>query len=129
MQLEHAQLSARASELDRTLAGFERELDVCFASGEEELARGVVRRRLETQRLASLLVRRRQALQESSAALATQVEENRTRLESMRQKSELLAEEATVARGDESWGPSECSVRQEEVEVALLAEKQKRSRP
>jgi phage shock protein A len=129
MRLEHAQVSARAVELDRTLAGFEQELDVCFASGEEELARGVIRRRLETQRLASLLGRRRQTLQESSVALATQVEENRTRLESMRQKSEILAEEATVARGDESWSTAECIVRQEEVEVALLGEKQKRSRP
>ena len=49
LELEHER--ARRGALDRTLAGFEQELDVCFASGEEELARGVLRRRLETQRL------------------------------------------------------------------------------
>jgi len=129
MQLEHAQVSGRSAELDRTLAGFEQELDVCFASGEEELARSVVRRKLETQRLASLLARRQQTIRESSTALAAQVEENRTRLESMRQKSEILAEEATVARGDDNWTAGDCVVRQEEVDVALLREKQQRSRP
>jgi phage shock protein A len=129
MQLEHAQVCARSAELDRALEGFEQELDVCFASGEEELARAVIRRRLETQKLASLLARRRETLRESSAALAAQVGENRTRLESMRQKSEILAEEAVVARGDEAWSAGDCVVRQDEVDVALLAERQKRSRP
>ena len=129
MQLEHAQICARSAELDRAIEGFEQELDVCFASGEEELARGVIRRKLETQRLATLLARRQQTIQESSAALSAQVEENRTRLESMRQKSEILAEEAIVARGDETWSAGDCVVRQEEVDVALLREKQKRNRP
>jgi phage shock protein A len=128
MEFEHAQLGTRCAELDRTLEHIEQELDVCFSSNEEELARTVIKRKLETQRLATLLARKRQLLQENSAALAAQIEENCTRLESMRQKAELLTEEAMAGYPAESWNPGDCAVRQEDVDVAWLREKQKRSR-
>jgi phage shock protein A len=126
LQLEQAQLYARGAELERNLEHIEQELDVCFASGEEALARGVVKRKLETQRLAAVLARKRQALHDTATALAAQLDENRTRLESMRQKAEILAEELPAA--DEARASADCVVRQDEVEVALLREKQKRSR-
>lgn len=129
LQLEHAQLGTRSGELGRALERIEQELDVCFASGEEDLARTVIKRKLETQRLSAVLARRRQLVEETSAALATQVEENRTRLESMRQKAEILAEETSSGHAGEPWGATDCVVRQEEVDVAWLSEKQKRSRP
>ena len=128
MRIERTQVGARSEEVGRALQALEQELDVCFAAGEQELARGVVRRKLESERLASVLARRAQMLEESSASLAAQVEENRTRLESMRQKAEILAEESSAARGGEPWGAGSVVVRQEEVDVALLREKQKRSR-
>src|SRR5262245_9149046 len=128
MRIEKTQVGARSEEVGRALQALEQELDVCFASGEQELARGVVRRKLESERLVSVLARRSQMLEESSASLAAQVEENRTRLESMRQKAEILAEESAAGRGGEPWATGSVVVRQEEVEVALLREKQKRSR-
>ena len=128
MRIEQAQVRARFEEVGRALQAIEQELDVCFASNEQELARGVVRRKLESERLAAVLARRAQILEESSASLAAQVEENRTRLESMRQKAEILAEESSAARTGEPGGAASVVVRQEEVDVALLREKQKRSR-
>jgi len=127
MQLEQAQLGTRCADLDRTLEQIEQELDVCFSSNEQELARAVIKRKLETQRLATLLARRRQLLHETCTALGTQLEENRTRLESMRQKAELLTEEAAAGQAGESWNAGDCAVRQEDVDVAWLREKQKRS--
>jgi len=127
MQLEQAQLGTRCADLDRTLEQIEQELDVCFSSNEQELARAVIKRKLETQRLATLLARRRQLLHETCTALGTQLEENRTRLESMRQKAELLTEEAAAGHAGESWNAGDCAVRQEDVDVAWLREKQKRS--
>jgi phage shock protein A len=128
MRMEQAQVRARGEDVARARQAIEQELDVCFASNEQELARGVVRRKLESERLAAVLARRAQTLEESSASLAAQVEENRTRLESMRQKAEILAEESSAAHGGESWGAAGVVVRQEEVDVALLRERQKRSR-
>jgi phage shock protein A len=127
-QLEQAQLVARIAELERTLAELEQELDVCFASNEEALARAVIRRRLEMQRLVAVIERRRRALEEAGTALAARVEENRTRLESMRQKAEILVEQAAVSRPDEPWSAAEYAVRQEDVDVAFLREQQRRAR-
>jgi phage shock protein A len=128
MRMEQTQVRARGEDVTCALQAIEQELDVCFASNEQELARGVVRRKLESERLAAVLARRAQTLEESSASLAAQVEENRTRLESMRQKAEILAEELSAAHAGESWGAAGVVVRQEDVDVALLRERQKRSR-
>jgi phage shock protein A len=128
MRMEQTQVHARGEEVARAQQALEQELDVCFASDEQELARGVVRRKLESERLAAVLARRAQMLEESSASLAAQVEENRTRLESMRQKAEILAEESSAMRTGDPWVGQSVVVRQEEVDVALLREKQKRSR-
>ena len=128
MRMEQTQVRGRGEEVARALRALEQELDVCFASDEQELARGVVRRKLESERLAAVLARRAQMLEESGATLTAQSEENRTRLESMRQKAEILAEESSATRAGEPWVGHGVVLRQEEVDVALLRERQKRSR-
>ena len=56
------------------------------------------------------------------------LEENRARLESMQQKAELLAEEDhAVEPPEDNWMTPDFSVREEDVEVAFLREKQQRS--
>ena len=48
---EQESLLAHKTELECRLPQLEQELDLCFASGEEDLARGLVRRKLESTRL------------------------------------------------------------------------------
>jgi len=125
---EQEQLTARRRELARALERLAEEIDLCFASGKEELARTLIRRQLEAQRLEQVVARRAEALQGSVDGLAARTEENRGRLESMRQKAELLAEEE---RGERDATPADAGaptpVRDEEVEVAFLREKQRRA--
>ena len=125
---EQGQLIARETDLEQSLHDIEEELDVCFESGNDDLARACIKRKLEAQRFCKGLSRRRQALQETLKDLNTRLRENRARLESMRQKAELLAEENTRARPADNRALADISVRDEEVEVALLREKQQRSR-
>jgi phage shock protein A len=125
---EREQLVARLAELDHALAECDEQLDVCFRSGEEDLARPVVRRQLEAQRLRRLAAGRLKGMDEDRAALRHRLDDNHRRLEAMRQKAELLAEEAPQATQD-GWLAPELAVRDEEVEVALLREKQRRARP
>lgn len=125
---EHGQLAARQDEVSQALRDIDSELDLCFASAKEDLARTLVKRQLEAQRHAKLLARKRASLDESLAALKTRLEQNRARLDAMRQKSELLAAEAEPA-AEPCWTAADWAVRDEDVEVALLREKQKRSRP
>ncbi len=123
---EQEQLVARRTDIDQSLIDIGEELDVCFASNQEELARSMIRRRLEAERFGKYLSRRCKTLQQEISGLSLGIKQNRARLESMRQKEELLAEEDSVSRREELLMVPDISVREEEVEVALLREKQKR---
>ncbi len=125
---EQGQLIARETDLAHSLHEIEEELNVCFESGNDDLARACIKRKLELQRFGKGLSRKRLALQETLEALNTGLRENRARLESMRQKAELLAEESTRARPADNWTLPDITVRDEDVEVAFLREKQQRSR-
>jgi len=128
LQQEQGQLTARETDLEQTLHEIEEQLDVCFDSGNDDLARACIKRKLETQRFCKNLSRKRQALQEALDDLDTRLRENRARLESMRQKAELLAEENARARPADNCNLPDIAVRDEDVEVAFLREKQHRRR-
>jgi phage shock protein A len=126
LQYEQRQLMTRESELEQALQDIEKELDSCFEAGNDDLARACIRRRLETQRFGKHLARKHKALVETLDDLNSRIRENRARLESMRQKAELLAGEKS--RPTDDWNLPESTVRDEDVEVAFLREKQHRSR-
>jgi phage shock protein A len=118
------QLAARQEELGSALAGMEGELDLCFAHGKDDLARALIKRKLETARTAQALASRREALEATRADLETRVLENRGRLAQVRQKAEALAlgYPSPAAPSDSGF-----TVRDEDVELAFLREKQQRS--
>jgi phage shock protein A len=126
LQHEQRQLTTREGELSQSLLEIEKKLDTCFEAGNDDLARACIRRRLETQRFEKHLARKHDALRETLNDLTTRIRENQARLESMRQKAELLAGE--TARPADDWSLPEVTVRDEDVEVAFLREKQHRSR-
>jgi hypothetical protein len=98
-------------------------LDVCFANGNEELARKVIKRRLETLRLDKHIAERRALIEKQIGERRAAVDAQREQLDVMRQKAELL----TVApSGGDEWGRTDFAVTDDEVEVALLRERQQR---
>ena len=125
---EQRQLVTRETELKQSLQEIEAELNTCFAAGNDELARACIRRKLEAQRLGKHLSRKRAAVSETLTELNTRIGENQARLESMRQKAELLAGEVVRAHATDDWRHMDISVRDEDVEVAFLREQQHRSR-
>ncbi len=129
MNHEQGQLTARENDLEQSLHEIEEQLDVCFDTGNDDLARACVKRKLEVQRCCKSLSRKRQALQKTLDDIDTRLRENRARLESMRQKAELLAEESARERPVDNWTFPDIRVRDEDVEVAFLREKQHRRRP
>jgi phage shock protein A len=126
LNYEYGQLTARQDDLTQSLADIEQELDVCFDSGKGDLARSLIRRKLEAQQFLRFLARRREILEETLSGLKARLKENRTRLESIRQKAELLAAENSVEPSRDNWGEPDSPVRDEDVEVAFLREQQKR---
>ena len=121
---EHEALGERQRKTHALLAQLDTELDVCFASSNETLARKVIKRRLETERLAAHVAERRSALEKDRAALHATVDEQREHLDVLRQKMELF----TVATAGDDPRSGDCTVGETEVEVALLRERQKRQR-
>ena len=125
---ELRQLTTREADLKQSLHDFEAELDTCFRAGNDDLARAWIKRKLEAQRFGKNISRKRAALKETLDELNTRVRENQARLESMRQKAELLAEDSVRERPGDHWNLPDVTVRDEDVEVAFLREKQHRSR-
>jgi phage shock protein A len=124
---EQQQVITRQADIERSLQEIDGELDLCFGSGKEDLARSLVRRKLEVLQFKKSLERKQQASDQALTTLKTRLEENRRELESMRQKMELLATEGKPEPMSDGWLDSQVCVRDEEVEVAFLREKQQRS--
>jgi len=127
-QLQHEQrlLHARENDLEHSLSEIEQELDVCFDSGKDELARKMIRHRLEAQSMKSVLMRKRKHTADTIAELDAQSKDKRRRLDSMRQKAEMLAEEIDAAYPVDSGTFPPVIIHDEDVEVAFLREKQNR---
>ena len=126
LEHEQRQLDARLADVERGLRELDEQLDTCFDSGKDDLARTVIRRRLEAEQQRRILAGRRDALAGTRAGLGRRLDDNRRRLDAMRQKSELLADDEADRREDR-WSAPDVTVREEDVEVALLHERQRRA--
>lgn len=125
---ENEGLSLRLQELAQSRASVEQELDLCFETENETLARTLLKRRLETEKMSGQLLRRQEELDTELRERRTQLTENRNRYESVRQKAEMLGTDSLVGSGGvDDWPSSAVTVRDVEVDIALLKEKQRRS--
>jgi len=125
---EMSQLSTCYIEVEQNLADLEQELDLCFESDQEDLAKSLIKRKLEAQRFQKFLHRKRETVQKTLDELKQRVEQNRRQLDIMRQKAEVLVEDTSGHSQENHWNIPEFAVRDEDVAVAFLREKQKRSR-
>jgi phage shock protein A len=121
-----AERVARIADGQRTLAKIDGELDICFEAGDEQLARVLVRRKLEARQALDSHTRRRHELERTVAEVEDRVGENRTRLEAMRQKLSLLDEEDTREYPGEPAAIQSSAINDHDVEIALLREKHER---
>lgn len=128
---ERAQIVAREERLAESLGSYDDELDICFQSGEESLARGLIRRKLETERVLKSIAARRELLQASLSGQQTILEENRASLDGMRQKAAVLLEDSNPVYGsglaEGHFAAGDFAILDEEIEVAFLKEKLQRS--
>jgi len=130
---DQAALAVRASELADTIAGFERQLDLCFAAGKEELARNLIRKKLEAGRLLKRLHSKCAANEQFLAEQRMKLREHTGVLDALRQKAELFAHRPAAHPTSDSdgaaWMTRELDVGDDEVEIAYLREKHARSAP
>ena len=123
---EAAQLGKAVEAAEARLQSLDEELDICLAANEDDLARDLVRRKIAAERQAKANRERGAGVEQQCGELARRIEEQSQQLESMQQKLELLA------NGEEQPGghaaASGDTIRNEEIEIALLREKQRRAK-
>jgi phage shock protein A len=122
-------LSVRKSELENAIAETDGQLDLCFESEKDDLAKTLVRKKLEAGRLLKRLGAKHTANEKYLTDQGAMLDENRTTLEGLRQKAELFAQTTPAPSGDRSefddiaWMAREMTIGDDEVEVAFLREK------
>lgn len=126
-------LSARKREMENALIDFDAQLDLCFESQKDDLARSLIRKKLETERLLKRLDARHVSNDKYLDEQRLLLDENKATLENLRQKAELFAQRtpAHIDGGPEfddvAWMARETTVGDDEVEIAYLREKSSRS--
>jgi phage shock protein A len=124
LQHESDKLNKAAIEASSALQALDEELDICLAAKKDELARDLIRRKLVNEKQLLAIKRQSESIASQTERLATQIDEQSQQLASMKQKLELLvAEENRFVVGEFNHADS---IRNEEVEIALLREKQRR---
>jgi phage shock protein A len=126
-------LVVRKSELQSALEEITAQLDLCFDSGKEDLAKSLIKKKLEAERLLKRLNSKHVANQKYLDQQQKMLDENRATLEGLRQKAELFAQrtpahpDAASEFDDIGWMAREMQVGDDEVEIAYLREKSLRS--
>ena len=125
LQHEAEQLGKQLVNTGDRLEAIDEELDICLAAQQDELARDLVRRKLAAEIQQRRTREHIEALELQSQALTRQIDEQTQQLSSMKQKLELLVSSDGPVSTASCHG--EDAIRSEEIEIALLREKQRRA--
>lgn len=122
-EYEQQQLTNKYDLQVDALAELEDKLSLCFKSNKDDLARSLVKRKLETQQTKLILAEKMTALEEKISRLTQQLSGHQAKLTNMKQKADaFLGEDKS---GTNNWDNRAAAVRDEDIEVAFLYEKQK----
>jgi phage shock protein A len=123
-------LEREAQETTTAMQEIESQIDICFAAENEPLAKNLIRKRLEMARRAKGIARAQEETRAQSDGLATRIATQKAQLASVVQKLKVYEE----TRPRQHWASSLCAplqggsvITDDEVEVAFLEEKRRRS--
>lgn len=130
---DQAALGVRKTELEASFAEIDEQLDLCFHSKKDGLAKTLIKKKLEAARLQKRLSCKYAANERYLNEQGKLLDENRATLDGLRQKAELFAGRASSRPDgasefdDIAWMAQETTVSDDEVEIAFLREKDLRS--
>ena len=127
LEKEHTKMKAKITEIEKNVEQVNQELDICFESNELELAKTQVKRKLEIQRYEKHLQGKIDLKQTKIEELKSRIEENKTRLSAMQQKLDLLTEDLPEFDGDRLFSDIHEVIKDDDIDMAFLREKQARS--
>lgn len=128
---EQERLAGRKQEIEATIGEIGAQLDLCFQSKKDELAKKQIRKKLEAERVLKRVTSKLDSNAKFVEKQSEALDEQRATLESLKQKAELFAErtpsETNSELDDFAFLAREMSVSDDEVEIAFLKEKNARS--
>ncbi len=124
LRQELEQLDNATVSINTGVENYDEELDLCLAAKKDELARDLIRRKLAAEKRGHALRQQSDVITARADRLEKQIDEQAQQLTSMKQKLELLVDDESVATGEQMQSDA---VRNEEIEIALLREKQRRA--
>ena len=126
LQHEAAQLDKAARAASANLEAYDEELDICLAAKKDDLARDLIRRKLVSEKQLQALQQQFASVELQRQNLEKQIDEQNQQLTSMKQKLELLvSDDEDFSRGEFNHADT---IRSEEIEIALLREKERRAK-
>ena len=128
-----AELQSSIDEIELALERLNHELDICFESEKEDLARDLIRRKLESVRLSERVLSQLSTLDKEITTQQKLINENQTTLLSMRQKAELIVESTSNSFDNglttsSDWRARDSTVTDNDIAIAFLQEQKKRAR-
>ena len=122
-------LGASQAEQEKAFTETEQRIDLCFRGDDENLARAMIRRKLEIEKRIKLTARERAALELEREKHARELSVQRAKLASVKVEMEILAKEDrhTPSTSESATHEHDYTVSEEEIEVAFLAEKERRA--
>ena len=124
LELKQQQFLGKQDELKQSLSELEQQLIFCFKSEKDDLARSLIRRKLETKQQLKLLTNTLKNLNEQSQQLKIQLKEHQSQFNSMQQKADIFKQNYADQASDYQWDNTTVSIQDEDIEVAFLHEKQ-----
>jgi phage shock protein A len=116
-----AALEKTIAEVGEDIAACNGELDVCFKAADDDLARSVVRRRLQRERQVDQLTKQRETVDSNLARLEAELRDRQLTLDELEQKVHVIDATSPASPHTSS------NITTQEVEVAFLAEQQARA--
>lgn len=126
---ESEQLTGLLDESIQRIAAFDEELDICFTAKKDDLARDLIRRKLETEAIRSNAEKSLKENRSCIEKLDQRLQQHRQQLDNMRQKLDLLVDQESKNIRHRQPLSAVSNIRSEDIEIAYLREKQRRANP
>jgi len=123
--LEQKKSISKQSDIIQSLTDLEEQLMVCFESDKDELARVLIKRKLQATQVLKSVTTHIANSTENIAHLKNQLKEQQSQLSSMKQKADIFNQDTAASNNDTNWEQYSFSIQDEDIDVALLHEKQK----
>lgn len=112
-------------ELTETVNELTQQISLCFNNDKEALAKKLIRRKLESQHCVDQLTKNSTFLDDQCTELRALLEQHYDQLKSMQQRAAIFNSHSTSGPVNLTSNIPSFSVREEDVDVAFLDEKQK----